>query len=184
MTITVVTAPTQPAITLRLVKQQASIDTDDDDELIYGTLMPAALAHTEAWLGKRLITQVVDISYDDFPSRCFRLPIGPVQSVDSITYTTASVPTVLATSEYEVKEDVIRELNGWPSVDDIFDAVVVRATVGYGAQANVPGNVRAALAILTGHLYDHRELVVEQALQEVPLSYSALLGPSQRHVFA
>lgn len=59
------------------------------------------------------------------------------------------------------------------------NAVAVRCVVGYGSTAStVPAAIRAAMKILIGHWFEHREPVVTGTIvAQMPMSVDALLWP-------
>jgi uncharacterized phiE125 gp8 family phage protein len=78
-------------------------------------------------------------------------------------------------------------LNGsgrtWPALEAIPNAVRVRLEVGYlGPEASsddagetLPKQLRAAILLLLGHLYENREATVEKSLAEIPFGVETLL---------
>ena len=58
----------------------------------------------------------------------------------------------------------------WPVTAPIANAVKVRYTAG-----SLPPTVRAALLLLVGHLYEHRENTGMKEMREVPIGVHALL---------
>jgi hypothetical protein len=49
----------------------------------------------------------------------------------------------------------------WPQTQDVINAFTVRFTAGYGTTAaSVPYDVKAAIKLLIGHLYENREAVI------------------------
>jgi hypothetical protein len=58
------------------------------------------------------------------------------------------------------------------------NGVNVRFICGYGdTAATVPQEIRQAMLLIIGHLYEHREETTDKALQNVPMAVDALLYP-------
>lgn len=114
--------------------------------------------------------------------REIRLPTPPLQSVSAINYLSGGVPTVLSSSVYTA-DTVSRPgrivLNGgqtWPATDDVAGAVWIDFVCGYGAtSAGVPKRFSAAIRWLCGHLYEHREVIEETRLKELPQGLQTVL---------
>jgi len=59
-----------------------------------------------------------------------------------------------------------------------FNGVNIRFICGYGdTAATVPEEIKQAILLIIGHLYEHREETTDKALQNVPLAVDALLYP-------
>ena len=182
------TAPATTPITLIQAKVQCRIDHNDDDVYI-GDLINAATAMIDGpdGAGISLITQQWRLSLDVWPNDAIILPLGPVQSVDSITWTdlTGATQTLLAT-QYKFDLDArpvrIRRAFGvvWPILGIIPGAVKVSFTTGFGvAPANVPADLRMAMLLLISHWYEHRDAVVgvegRDSSTITPLGWDAVL---------
>ena len=137
--------------------------------------------------------------YIDFPARfggsgrpsrypdAICLPVAPVSAVTSITYleSTAGAVTTLSASAYVVvtshAQPMIVPATGqsWPALYDHPEAVRIAFRAGY--EADVPANVTAAVRLLVGHLYEHREEVTTgfggAAPTQIPLGAKYLLNP-------
>ncbi len=177
-------APAAEPITTAQAKAHLRVDITDDDTYI-DTLVAAARAHVENWIGKRLVTQTWDMTRDDFPvgSREIMLPYGPVQSIASITYiNTGGQSTVLSPSIYvlDVASFMARVYPDytliWPVTRYQRNAVVIRYVTGYGAYTAVPANIIHAMLLLVGHWYENRELVVDSRVNVIPQTVDALLS--------
>ena len=204
----VATPPAVEPVTLAEARLHLRIDTVDDDAIIE-ELTTAAREWVEDFLGRSLITQQLEQALDDWPrqpsSRGTLLasapshlgldegPInlwrGPVQSVQSVTYTLEDgTDVVLDDSTYDVDTYLDRILlapdTSWPS--DVLrrgSAIVVRYTAGYGTTpASVPRMYRACIKLLLGHLYVNREAVSDGPTpNELPMGLRRLLGLTRAH---
>lgn len=165
-------------------KDHLRVDASDDDDLI-AQLIVAVRRHAEQVLSRALITQTWTAYYDAFPAE-IELPMPPLQSVTSVKYvdTSGSEQTVSA-DDYTVDTDrepgriVPAYGESWPATRDQINAVYVKYVCGYGDLASdVPDDIVAALKLLLGHYYEHREgVIVGTIASELPSSARVLLAP-------
>ena len=177
--------PTEEPVDLLLAKSQVRELSGEEDRLIVG-LIAAARAQVEAFLRRRLITQTVVAHGDGFCDlEC--LPVGPVQSVTSVTY--RALDDSLQTVNSSVYRTILNRQppsiipkwgSVWPVAQPGPDNVQVTMVVGYGSAADVPSEFCTAILLLVGHLYANREAVTDVALSELPFGVASMLKP---HVF-
>lgn len=177
-------AATEPLTTAQ-AKTHLRVDTSDEDTYI-DTLIAAARAHVENWIGRRLVTQTWDLKRDEFPvgSREIAIPYGPVQSITSIYYiNTGGTSTLLAAADYvlDTASLVARVYPAysliWPATRDQRLAVTIKYVAGYGTAASVPANILHAMKLLIGHWYENREHVTVGVVgTELPQAVQALLS--------
>jgi len=169
-------APGTEPVSLAEAKAHLRVTHTDEDSLI-AELIAAARQWFEEQTYRALVTQTWDLKLDEFPrgEDPIRLPRAPLQSVTSITYTdTVGATQTLAAAAYVVsatrQPGVIRPAYGyvWPEAQDKPDAVTVRFVAGYGAAAAVPAQIKAAIKLLIGQLYEFREQLTERPTQEIP----------------
>lgn len=192
MSLVQVTAPAVLPLSLAELKAQIRLtDTDgeDDDPLIMGYLRSATswIDGHRGWLGRALITQTYDYKLDRFQP-CIRIPLPPLQTINSITYIDdGGVTQTLATSAYQViaagceQPAEVRPAYDltWPSTRLTPEAVTIRFTAGYGDSWNdVPEPIRHGLMVLVGKWYDQCE-----ADAPVPMAVKALLQPYRIYGF-
>lgn len=159
--------PAEKAVSLEEAKRQLKVLGDDDDTAI-GEYLDTAIAFVDGRdgvLGRALITQSWEYRIHHFPGHgVIRLPLPPLQSVDSITYLdTAGDEQTLSTDVYNVETDTYEGViwraysKTWPSVRAVPYAVRITFTAGYGdADSDVPGPVRSAIKVVLTHLYESR----------------------------
>lgn len=194
MALVLVTAPAEEPVSLPEAKLFLRQDGDADDTLIE-SFIRAARQHIDGrdgWLGRALVTQTWDLVLDAFPTwydsmvgPVITVPLAPLVSVTSITYTDSNgTPTVLASTEYTVDTKThpgrIVPAYGkvWPSTRySIPNAVTVRFVAGYGAADDVPEGIRFAIKALVAHWYEQREAASPGGLVEVPMHVQNLLAP-------
>ena len=197
-------APSEEPVSLVDAKNHLRVDTDlTQDDVLINLLIGAARRYAEMYCNRSFITQQWRLVLDSFPGNAmygvpfgitFSLPgnailieRGPVQSLDSITYTAMD-----GTEAAMPAADWIAELSGglarvtprfgkiWPIPLPQIGAVKVNFTAGYGAMASdVPEGIRQWILLRVSSLYENREEVaVMQRGNVSPLPYvDGLLDP-------
>lgn len=181
------TAPATEPVSLSEAKTHLRVSISDDDALI-DALITAARRWCERLRNESFVTQTWKLYADNWPGGdTIPLPMGPVQSVTSVTYTDEDgnestlsssnylVDTVSRPARIRLKAD-----QSWPTVTlRELNAIVVTYDAGYGDNASdVPEEVVAAIKLLVGHLYENREATVVGSgitVTEVPLTVKDLL---------
>ena len=183
-----VTPPAGLPVTLEEAKLHLRVVHDDEDALIT-RLIGAATEDAERYQGRAYITRTLRMHLDRFPGAGdpIYLPFPPVQQVLAVQYTDAAGQqhTVPAT---DYVADLARSParlvpapdKGWPltSLRPVA-GVTVTYVAGYGDDPqDVPENIRSAILLLVGHLYEHREAVFSDrgAPVELPLGATYLLA--------
>jgi uncharacterized phiE125 gp8 family phage protein len=148
MALITVTEPAAEPVTASEIKASARIDGAEFDGQI-ALLIAAFRQQAEHSLGRRLITQTVDLVIDEFPSDSdIDLLLPCVQSVESVKYYDADgVQQTIDPAAYSLDSDStpcwLLVIDDWPTTKDAANAVHVRYTVGYGdAPTDVPTNIR------------------------------------------
>jgi uncharacterized phiE125 gp8 family phage protein len=186
MAIVLITAPAEEPITLAQAKEHLRATDSTSEDALIATLIRAARQRVENYTWRRLITQTVDYTLDEFCSsdEVIELPCAPVQSVTHVKYyDTAGVEQTLLSTLYQVdsKSEPARiapaYAQTWPTIREQLNAVTIRVVCGYGLAAAVPSVIKAAMLLIIGHLYEHREEVGDFETFEVPNAADALLFP-------
>ncbi len=161
MTILMVTPPAEEPITLDEAKANARVDGTEEDVFIAG-LIKSARMRVEKFTRRRLISQVVQLRLDGFCGRIL-CPIAPVLGVVSVKYLdTAGSELTLAADQYRLirscEPPAIETVYGvsWPVTQAVTDSVRVDLTVGYGAAAAVPDDLKDAIQMIVTAAYDNR----------------------------
>jgi len=184
VSLTLITPPAAEPVALVDAKSHLRVDTTDEDTLITA-LITAAREWAEEIQARAYITQTWELVLDEFPeSDEIRLPRPPLLSVVSVKYKDESgSETTWDASNYIVDTDrepgrlVLAANKSWPLVT-LYPAagIRVRFTAGFGTTADdIPERIKAAIKLLLGHLYEHREAVSETRLNEIPLGAKRLL---------
>lgn len=147
-----ITAPAAEPVLAADVKAAARIDSGNTAfDATLTLLIPAMRRLAEARLGRRLITQTVELVLDAFPSVEIDLQLPDVQAITSVKYldAEAGVETTLASTAYALDADSTPAWllpaadTEWPDTYDSANAVRIRYTVGYGdAGSDVPADIR------------------------------------------
>lgn len=136
----VVSGPRQEPITLDEAKSQCSVTHALDDARLTA-LISDAREWAQGYTRRAFMQQTFDYFMHEFPMQ-IRLPIGPVQSITSISYypTTPTSPAgrlTLGTEYYDADlasvVPTIYQAEGyeWPSTFERSNAVAVRFVAGY-----------------------------------------------------
>lgn len=187
MTHTLITAPLGEPVTIEDARLHCRIDGSQDDEVLRA-LVAAARNYVEAYTGRALVNQTWELRVDQFPLY-FQIPKAPLASVTSITYVDLEGNTqTLSSSAYQLVNEtgpfsqpgkIFQAYNEtWPSSRGHIDDVRVRYVAGYGAPADVPEAIKAAIKLMTAHLFENREATITGTIaSEMPLSVRNLLAP-------
>ncbi|MBR0695952.1 head-tail connector protein [Bradyrhizobium lablabi] len=178
-----VEAATEYPVTLDEAKAHLRVDHDDDDDTIKGFIAATTLA-AQNNVQRRFVTQTVEWVLQHWCRGRILLPIAPVakNGVISIKFIDpAGVEQTLPSAQYVVQTAgesvrIIPPIGAiWPLVKhDAPEPIVIRFTVGQGAD-EVPANVKTAIKLILGHLYENRENVVVDPAVELPQGAQALL---------
>lgn len=183
MTAIVTTPPAQEPVTLEEARAHLRVSGSEEDALI-ARLIAAARQHLERVARRALVTQGWRLYLDAWPpGRIVRLPVGPVQSVESVAvYDGDGLPVTLAATDYRLDGQAepprLRIAAAAPSGVAGFNGIEVEFTAGYGADADgVPQPLRQAILVLVAHWFDGRAAGFDLATAGVPAGWSALLAP-------
>jgi len=165
MGLAVVTPPTEEPLTLAELKEHLRIETADDNDYITA-LGISGREWCEGFCNRQFVTATYDWSVDKFSSS-FLLPKPELQSVTTVKYIDTDGAThSVSDSVYDVDiEQETRRLRlayseSWPSDRrSTPNSVIIRFVAGYGDADAVPETIKAAIKLLVGHLYEHREAV-------------------------
>ena len=184
--VVVVTAPDSLPVTLDDAKAHLRVVTTDEDALI-AVLIEAATDYAESFLGRALVARTLDRFMDAFPTGAIELPLPPLISVTGVFYVdTAGVEQEFTTFEVDTASEPGRvylvPTVDWPTPRVSANAVRVRYRAGYvdatvsPASGVIPQSIEAAILLIIGTLYEHREtVVIGQTPALVPWSAEQLL---------
>lgn len=167
-----ITQPAVEPVTLEEVKAALHYDNDADDQDLADLIVAAReyVSGIKGTHGRTLITTTLELVLDEFPNdgcetRAIRLPLPPLQSVESIKYIDETGSQVtLDPSLYNVDVDsepgwVDPGDAGWPATFRTINAVRIRYVAGFPPNddsppdpaGTVPKAIKRALILLVGH---------------------------------
>jgi uncharacterized phiE125 gp8 family phage protein len=186
MGLKLITSPGAEPLTLAEVKAHLRITHSSDDAMLAIYLAAARqwIDGPDGWLNRAIMLQTWELSLDTFPSAEIRLPLIPVKQIDSIKYDDSNgAEQTMPPGDYFLDNPAHPSWvlpyvgTGWPSTMATANAVRVRFICGYDTAAVVPATLKAAVLLMTGYLYEHREATVEDAFTAGAVR--ALLNPYQ-----
>jgi len=154
MTSTLIAPPGEEPVTLAEAKAFCRIDGADEDALV-DALIAAARLQVESLTGRALITQTWRLTMACAP-RLVELPVIPVAALVA-----APDGAVLQGDAVLLVEPV--------------DELTVDYTAGYGAAADVPGDLKQAVLTLVAYWYENRDAVTMP-----PLGFDRLIASYKR----
>ena len=184
----VVTAADADPISLEEAKAHLRRDDGDDDTIIK-LLIPAVTRAAQSRVQRLFVTQTVEFVLTNWCGGCIELPIAPVvpTGVKSIKYanyfdnTTQTLDPALYVAQTSGHSVRIIQAYGviWPLVSPFSpEPIVIRFDVGQ-APADINANIKAAILLILGHLYENRANVVVDASRvqaiELPQGAESLL---------
>lgn len=176
---------TAPAAALKIMSQQEGIDhcrsDNEDDNAYVSTLIDTMQAHLQSAFAFSLFDQGIRLTLDDWPrERECRLPLGPVQTIDSVTWidSAGDTQTVDAADYYlnpagQPQTIVLAFGKCWPTgLARGPGSIFVDYTAGYASDtAGVPADVKHAAKLLVGHFFNNREeIITEPGVTQVRLA--------------
>ena len=203
MGLKLITPPAAMPLTLEEAKAHLRVVANDEDNLI-GAYLAAATANVEAWLGRVLVDQTWDYVLDAFPGNTvsggtsvntstnnvgIQIPNPPLISVVQLAYdNTNGDEVIMPAADYFVDNVnapgwVIPAGSSlvWPSTINASNSVRIRFRAGYinndsPADTDVPADIKAAIMLTLGNLYEHRESqVVGTIVSKLPFGVEQLL---------
>lgn len=176
------TAPAAEPVTLDEAKKHLRVIISADDGLIE-SLIVAARQHIEMLCEHALMRQSWTLYLDGF-SDCIRLPGGMVKEVTEINY----VDTAGVDQSVDVASTVLDHASRparlarkadftWPATAAQINAVDIVYSVGYDDADSMPFQLKAALLLIVGDLYENREgSVIGETIAENPAVDRLLFG--------
>ena len=175
--------PASEPITLIEAKAHLRVDHTDDDAYITA-LIKAARGSAEAFTQSSFFTQTWVKSASRFVD-IMDLPRGIVQSIESVKYYDVdNVQQTVNAADYFLtspsnKSYVQVVETGWPpSLYYRNDAVQITYITGYSDVADIPTDIKQAILMSIGHLYENRQdVIVGSQVNAMPMASKHLLTP-------
>lgn len=184
--LSIVTGPSGDALELDEAKEHLRVTIDDDDAYIK-RLIIVATNHVQEHTRWQLLSTTFDFRLDKFPSgsKPIELPVMNATGQPTITYIDANgVTQTLASTEWKVSLDrqppriTPAYSKIWPTARREPDAVTIRFTAGWTDPSGILDDIKQAMLLLIGHLYENREEVITGTIQaKLERTVDALLAP-------
>ena len=164
----VTTEPSVEPVTFADMQAQIRLNDIAEQSIIEGWITAARKYGEDIRCQRSFITQSWTLRYDRFP-REILLPMGPVQSVTSLSYLDGAGDAQTWDSEnYQVDTNSdharVKPVEGiwWPVTQaSTYNAVTVVYKAGYGdAASDVPQGIKDAIRLIVAHLDKFREDVI------------------------
>jgi uncharacterized phiE125 gp8 family phage protein len=159
-------SPAEEPLTVGEVQTHLRVDGEDT---YLAMLIKAARSQCEAFTCRAMVESTFEQFFDDFGPEEFALYWGPGVEVESIEYyDDLNVYQTLPTTFYEwnTTTDRIRvkltKDESWPDVYDKMNAVKVTYKAGYADADAVPSDLKYAMLLIIGEMYERRENFVKQ----------------------
>ena len=186
-----ITAPTSEPISLEEARLHLRLDTSGSppshpDDSLVSTLITAVRQNAEEYTGLKVASGTFEVRADSFDDLEISLQTWPVTSVTSVSYVDFDDQTQTLDSSKYTLDVYTRPARLKPTAaQSTFPAakeVTIRFTAGFtdGQSPNpypLPKQVKAAMLLMLGHLYDNREAVSDIQSYERPLGVTYLLNP-------
>ena len=156
------------------------VGTDQDD--LIAIYIEAARRHVEQTSGVGCITQEWQLVLDEFPDDGLRLPGYPLESVQSIAYIdpdglAQSITIADLVVDTASRPGMVYNPAGWPATKDREGVVTIDYTLGFGGTDDtVPADLRNAILLLVGDLFENRQGQQKETLADNP-AVASLLWP-------
>jgi len=187
MRFTISTGPTSEPITIADFETQANTgDLPEDQHGRVADMLTAARELCESRNKRQFITATWLGYLDSFPTEILirdKLPITGITSIqyydsdDALQTLSASLYTMDYSSPNAPARIMPSSGNYWPiTSSDVYNAVIITFTAGYGTRSDVPLVVRNAMLMLVAHWYENREVIAPIQLHNVPFGFDELLA--------
>ena len=176
-----ITAPLQALAQSELRAHLNLLPTDSAhaDDTQISAMCLAAQAMADRYANVSTFTQILELALDAFPDGPIKLDRGPVQSITSVKYIDLNGTeqtlsnTLYALDSYSTPQWLTEAYDTeWPDTLGTVNAVKVRYMTG---PSTLDPAARAAILLIVGHLYAHRESVDLNNLATLPMGAYALL---------
>ena len=162
-------------ISLEEAKEHLRVDVSDEDNKITAAIRGATRI-AENYTSRAFVSRQFEMTLDRFPwqgrDRTFPqeivLPRAPLVSIDEVAYQSTDLSgspespvekTVQAVADKSrFKPRIVPLYNQtWPDTALVPEAVKITFTAGMGGASDVPEDIKEAVKLILGSLYEHRE---------------------------
>ena len=191
MRYSLVTAPAVEPLSVQDVIDQCQLgEIPDDQRLRVSAYITGARQLLERRLRRQFCTATWKLYLDRFPGEIQITDKLPVKTITHIKYYDANgTLTTLTPAATYYQSDLTSEQRparimpahgtNWPSVrSEIYNAVEVQFTAGYGAAADVPAAIKNGMLLLVANWYENREqTIVGVSVSQLPWGVEACITP-------
>lgn len=157
--------PNSLAVDVEEVARFLRIDISNEELASVSNLIMAATDVVENYTQRSLLTQKWELGINVLPSR-IRLPRPPVQKIEKIEVGTF----VVDSSSYKLYDENMLVCSF--EMSNVNDDIVVTYVAGYGESEDIPSDIRQAIVMLAGYMYENRE-----GSEVLPAVVKELLSP-------
>lgn len=180
MDLRLITPPASEPVSLADAQEHLRAPLGGPDAALIESYIAAAREAVERHTGRALMPQTWELRLPAFLAGPIVLPVAPLLSLTSLRYTaTNGADTLLASTDYQVEAPAgpaAQVAKVWPAAGAEWPATLegdraavrVRYQAGYASAQSVPAALRAALLLVLGELYEHREASAAKPLTDIP----------------
>lgn len=184
--LTRITPPADPLISLDDAKAHVGASDYDEVDDFLTTLVEAATDTIEgpSSTGAVFVSQTWRATLDHLPS-CFSIPLGPIQSITSITYVdqageVQTIDPATYHTDFDRHPAMVAFYSAPPVPARVPGSVKVTFVAGYGDPSQTPAKARHAVRLLVGDWFKNREASTEASVRETPIGVSRLMAQLKR----
>lgn len=152
--------PTEEPVTLSEIKTHLRISGCDDD-LALKQYLKSAREEAENHIDETLMESTWEYRLDEFPDEIC-LPMGPIQSISSISYVDTDGATQTFSDYQFNREGKLKPAYGeeWPETRDQYDAVTITYVAGESDADRIQDDIKQAIKLMVGSYDISREDIV------------------------
>lgn len=167
-------------MTLLEMKEYLRVDGDTFDTTI-SSLIKAAREAAREYQNRSFFTQTWEISFDSFPKMPLKIPLPPLQRIDSIlcidsngSEQTLNLDDFIVDKRSEPGRLMFKSGKYWPAINlQPIDSVIIRFTAGHNDINKVPNSVKLAYMVFITHRFEH------PGSEDIPQAFYSLLSPER-----
>lgn len=185
MGLSIVTPPVIEPITTSEAKAHLRVEGSEENALI-DLLIKTARRRAEGLTGRAFINQTWDYVLDAPTGSIIKIPLNPVSSVTSISFTDKSAVTTVYSSANYVTDSIsipgrviLKSGQTWDVDLQEANGMAIRFVAGYGAaRTDIPDDIRQAIFMLVGEWFENREAIATGTITaKIPPETNELLWP-------
>jgi uncharacterized phiE125 gp8 family phage protein len=169
--------PSVAVISVAEAKARLAIDFGDDD-LVIESYIAAATDYAEQYTGRAIMLQTWQYYFDSFACALLIYETN-ITSVSIKYYDENNTLQTLTDSYYldnaAYPSRITPALRFPPTAIARPNSVIIDVVTGHADVKGVPACIVAAIALITGHLYNNRENSSDIELHEIPMGAKALM---------